>query len=102
MKFKPGQEITPKIQNHEWVNLLDTPGMPFPEFGKIYTVYGYPMAEYPEMVKLDQIKGNFLYWEQNFESVVPVEKIADDLEECVSVDETMRGIHETLRHMIHG
>jgi hypothetical protein len=102
MKFKPGQEVTPKIKAGEWATLLDTPNMPFPEFGKVYTVFGYPNPQFPEMLKLEEIKGNFLYWEDRFEALVPAEKMVDDLEEVVSLDEKMSGIHETLRHLIHG
>jgi len=85
MKFKPGQEVTPKIRYSEWNNLLDTPSMIFPQFGKIYTVEGYPHPQFDEMLKLEEIEGNFLYWEERFEAVVPAEKIAEDIE-AIAVD----------------
>jgi len=94
MRFKPGQEVTPVKKASEWVNLTGTP-MPFPDFGQIYTVWGYPNPQYPEMVKLEEIEGNFLYFEGNFEPLVPVEKLEKDLSEVLSID-------ESIKQLLHG
>jgi len=101
MKFKPGQEVTSKIKSNQWKNLLGRP-MPLPKFGKIYTVKGYPNKKYPEMMALEEIDGRYLYWENNFEPLVPVEKLEKDLKEVItSVDdideELIKRIEEVLK-----
>lgn len=80
MKFKPGQEVTPKIRASEWVTTIEC--MPIPEFGKIYTVSGYPLHNYPEFLTLEELEG-FYYWEENFEAMVTVEQIEHDLVEVL-------------------
>jgi len=98
MKFKPGQEVTPKIRSGQWKNLLGTP-MPLPEFGKVYTVEGYPNSKYPEMMALEEINGKYLYWEEKFEPLVPVEKLEEDLSEVVEFEDEalLKRIEEVLR-----
>ena len=82
MRFKTGQEITPNKKASEWVNLTGTL-MPFPDFGKIYTVKGYPNGKYPEMLALEEIPGNFLYYEGCFEPVLLVEELTEALEQVI-------------------
>jgi hypothetical protein len=59
--------------------------MPIPEFGKIYTVSGYPLENYPEFLQVEEL-GEFYYWEENFEALVPAEQIAADLGELIGME----------------
>lgn len=108
MKFKIGQEVTPTKRDWDVV-FGKMEAVDLPEFGKIYTVAGYPIdghEAFPKkfwgMIQLEEKPPSKLYHERHFEAVLPAEAIAEALEEVISVDESMRGIDETLRHLIHG
>jgi len=85
MKFKPGQEVTPKIKAEQWMQIMGDVAMPIPAFGKVYTVEGYPAIAFPDMMSLVEIPGQYLYWEQNFEALVPQERVEQDLEEIIEM-----------------
>lgn len=84
MKFKVGQEVTPNKKSDQWTVFVGPPKMPIPEFGKIYTVRGYPLPELPEMLELEEIPGNYLYHEECFEPLVPSAEIEMQLEEVIT------------------
>jgi hypothetical protein len=93
MRFKPGQEVTPTKKASEWVTTIEC--MPIPDFDS------YPLPNYPEFMTLAEIPG-FYYWEENFEPLVPTEKVERDLEEVISsvedVDEVLiKRIEEVLK-----
>jgi hypothetical protein len=98
MRFKPGQEITPTIKSEQWSIFYGGP-MPIPEFGKVYTVLGYPDDELPEMVSIEELGERFVYWEQNFEPLVPIEKLEEDLQEVVYMEDEalLKRIEEVLK-----
>jgi hypothetical protein len=86
MKFRIGQEVTPTKRHFEVVfGKMEEGDMP--EFGKIYTVAGYPLesdTRYPlsawGMMQLEERKPNKLYHERHFEAVLPAEAIEEALE----------------------
>lgn len=89
MKFKIGQEVTPTKRQFEVVyGTMEAGDMP--EFGKIYTVAGYPLAgkdyvpEYHQgMMQLAEKNPNKVYHESAFEAVLPAEAIEEALEQVV-------------------
>lgn len=83
MKFKIGQEITPKIKSDQWDIVSDHTQMPMPEYGKVYTVRSYPLPKYPEMLVLCEMPGDCLYLEDNFEAVVENNQLQEDLHEVL-------------------
>lgn len=98
MRFKPGQEVTPNIKNEEW-KVIQGFFMPFPEFGKIYTVSGYPMPHFPEMITLEEFGDKFVYFEDRFEPLVPTEKIAEDLEN-VDIEHQINRLSDTIQQLL--
>jgi hypothetical protein len=100
MKFKPGQEVTPNKKAEEWAIIMGLI-MPIPEFGKVYTIHGYPLEAFPEMVELEEFAGlgRFVYHENNFEPLVPMEKIELDLKEVVDLEDEalIKRIEEVLK-----
>lgn len=87
MKFKIGQEVTPTKRHFDVVfGKMEEGDMP--QFGKIYTVAGYPLdgAEnvHPDMwgmMQLEEKNPTKVYHERNFEAVLPAEAIAVALEQ---------------------
>lgn len=89
MKFKIGQEVTP-VKRHFNVIFGEMGPGDLPEFGKIYTVAGYPLAgkEYaPEyhqgMLQLEEKPPTKVYHESCFEAVLPAEAIEEALEQVI-------------------
>ncbi len=102
MKLKIGQEVTPTIKSDQWHIFYGGP-MPIPEFGKVYKVSGYPDQEMPEMVALEEFGDAFVYWDQNFEPLVPTKRLEKDLSEVITsveyIDEAlMQRIEEVLKN----
>jgi len=89
MKFKIGQEVTPTKRHFDVVFGAMQP-IDIPEFGKIYTVAGYPLSEkdyVPEylqrMMQLEEKSPTKVYHENFFEAVLPAEAIEEALEQTV-------------------
>lgn len=91
MKFKIGQEVTPVKRKWDVIFGKMEPG-DLPEFGKIYTVAGYPLhgnIDVPKelwgMMLLEEKPDSKVYHEQHFEAVLPVEAIQEAMEQVVIV-----------------
>lgn len=88
-KFKIGQEVTPTKREWDVVfGKMDAGDMP--EFGKIYTVAGYPIdghdafpKDFWGMMQLEEKPPSKVYHERHFEAVLPVEAIEEALEQTV-------------------
>ncbi len=89
MKFKIGQEVTPtkKIFNCVFGSMVPED---FPQFGKIYTVSGYPLEgdtkiplDYWGMMSLEEKQPKNLYHERHFAAVLPAEAIEEALEKTI-------------------
>lgn len=87
MKFKIGQEVTPTKRKFDVIfGSMEEGDMP--QFGKIYTVAGYPMdgnTKYPlevwGMMQLEEKNPTKVYHERWFEAVLPAEAIEVALEQ---------------------
>ncbi len=92
MRFKIGQEVTPvKTEWNVVYGKMETGD--YPEFGKIYTVAGYPLhgkdhvPEYHQgMMQLAEKPDNKVYHESSFEAMVPSEQLSKDLEEVLKLE----------------
>ena len=89
MKFRIGQEVTP-TKRHFDVVFGEFEQGDMPEFGKIYTVAGYPLesdTRYPlclwGMMQLEEKPATKVYHERHFEAVLPAEAIEEALEQTV-------------------
>ena len=92
MKFKIGQEVTPVKTEWNVVYGKMQPG-DYPEFGKVYTVAGYPLhgnpyvPEYHQgMMQLAEKPVNKVYHESSFEALVPSEQLSEDLKEVMKLE----------------
>jgi hypothetical protein len=89
MKFRIGQEITPTKRHFDVVfGKMEDGDMP--EFGKIYTVAGYPIdghdafpKDFWGMMQLEEKHPSKVYHERHFEAVLPAEAIEEALENVV-------------------
>lgn len=83
MRFKPGQEITPKQNKWEIIFGGPIPVGQTPKFGHVYTVELYPFrASHPKEKYLLLTEINTaLFNEDSFEPLVTTQRLEDDLME---------------------
>lgn len=94
MRFKIGQEVTPTKRHDCWevvYGKMEPSDMP--EFGKIYTVVGYPFEgndkihpSFWGMMQLEEKPASKRYHERHFEALVPSEQLSKDLEEVLKLE----------------
>ena len=87
MRFKIGQEVTPNKKEFNVV-LGNMGPEDMPQYGKVYTVAGYPLhgrtgvaPEHFGMMQLEEMKPKMLYHEDCFEALVSDEKLEADIKE---------------------
>ena len=87
MRFKIGQEVTPTKRNFEVV-FGEMGPQDLPEFGKVYKVSGYPLADRPNvperfrnMMSLEEKPQNKIFDDIHFEPLISDEKLEADIKE---------------------
>ncbi len=87
MKFKIGQHVTPVKKDWNVIfGQMDAGDLP--EFGKIYTVAGYPLhgnTDFPpqfwNMIQLEEKHPNKVYMDCFFEALISDEELEEQLNE---------------------
>jgi hypothetical protein len=95
MKFQPGQEVTPNIQNFKFFQVFGKPRSPkAPEFGKTYIVEGYNKVILcncgDPTLKLKDFPVNVIFCQNCFDALPDIFQVQQDLGDTVDIHFTSK------------